>query len=156
MEDGRLFTRAKFRCGTSGGPTYVQISSFRPCIPVHSATHSSGRGVGSYGDSGFGWREIGCSIGVPDHVELLLWCVCNLADMKSSTTVNRDPNVEDDKHSPAKVLTANKTPSFVRSFEDLPMPMEDFVRNFGVGCTTWHTRSVTVIIVQERKTLSMR
>ena len=33
--------------------------------------------------------------------------------------------------SPAKVFTANNTPSFVNSFENLPMPTEDFVRNFG-------------------------
>lgn len=51
--------------------------------------------------------------------------------MNSSTNVNRNSNVEDDKRSPAKVFTANNTPSFVNSFDDLPMPTEDFVRNFG-------------------------
>jgi hypothetical protein len=40
-------------------------------------------------------------------------------------------NVKDDKLSPAKVFTANNTPSFVNSFENLPMPTEDFVRNYG-------------------------
>ena len=59
------------------------------------------------------------------------WGAYNIAEMNSSTNVNRNPNVEDDKHSPAKVFTANNTPSFVNSFEDLPMPTEDFVRNFG-------------------------
>ena len=29
------------------------------------------------------------------------------------------------------MFTANNTPSFVNSFENLPMPTEDFVRNFG-------------------------
>ena len=51
--------------------------------------------------------------------------------MNSSTNVNRNGNVDDDKKSPAKVFTANNTPSFVNSFENLPMPTEDFVRNYG-------------------------
>jgi hypothetical protein len=51
--------------------------------------------------------------------------------MNSSTNVNRNPNVEDEKHSPAKVFTANNTPSFVNSFDGLPMPTENFVRNYG-------------------------
>lgn len=59
------------------------------------------------------------------------WGAYNIADMNSSTNVNRNANVEDDKQSPAKVFTANNTPSFVNSFEDLPMPTEEFVRNFG-------------------------
>ncbi len=59
------------------------------------------------------------------------WGAYNIADQNSSTNVNRSPNVDDDKLSPAKVFTANNTPSFVNSFENLPMPTEDFVRNFG-------------------------
>ncbi len=59
------------------------------------------------------------------------WGAYNIADMNSSTNVNRNPHVEDEKHSPAKVFTANNTPSFVNSFEGLPMPTENFVRNFG-------------------------
>ena len=59
------------------------------------------------------------------------WGAYNIADQNSSTNVNRNPNVSDDKMSPAKVFTANNTPSFVNSFEKLPMPTEDFVRNFG-------------------------
>lgn len=59
------------------------------------------------------------------------WGAYNIADQNSSTNVNRNPNVTDDKMSPAKVFTANNTPSFVNSFEKLPMPTEDFVRNFG-------------------------
>jgi hypothetical protein len=51
--------------------------------------------------------------------------------MNSSTNVTRHPNVDDDKKSPARVFTANHTPSFVNSFDNLPMPTEDFVRNFG-------------------------
>ena len=59
------------------------------------------------------------------------WGAYNISDMNSSTNVTRNGTVDDDKHSPAKVFTANNTPSFVNSFEDLPMPTEDFVRNYG-------------------------
>lgn len=59
------------------------------------------------------------------------WGAYNIEEMNSSTNVTRHPAVTDDKHSPAKVFTANNTPSFVNSFENLPMPTEDFVRNFG-------------------------
>jgi hypothetical protein len=59
------------------------------------------------------------------------WGAYNIADQNSSTNVNRNPNVTDDKYSPAKVFTANNTPSFINTFENLPMPTEDFVRNFG-------------------------
>ena len=59
------------------------------------------------------------------------WGAYNIVDMNSSTNVNRNGNVVDDKCSPAKVFTANNTPSFVNSFENRPMPTEDFVRNFG-------------------------
>lgn len=59
------------------------------------------------------------------------WGAYNISDMNSSTNVNRNHLVDDDKESPAKVFTANNTPSFVNSFENLPMPTEDFVRNYG-------------------------
>jgi len=59
------------------------------------------------------------------------WGAFNIKEMNSSTNVNRNHNVQDDKESPAKVFTANNTPSFVNSFENLPMPTEDFVRNYG-------------------------
>ncbi|MEM7222642.1 MAG: hypothetical protein AAF495_06670 [Pseudomonadota bacterium] len=59
------------------------------------------------------------------------WGAYNINDMNSSTNVTRNPNVDDEKHSPAKVFTANNTPSFVNSFEGLPMPTENFVRNYG-------------------------
>lgn len=59
------------------------------------------------------------------------WGAYNISSMNSSTNVNRNPNIGDEKHSPAKVFTANNTPSFVNSFEGLPMPTENFVRNFG-------------------------
>ena len=59
------------------------------------------------------------------------WGAYNIADMNSSTNVNRNGNVTDDKTSPSKVFTVNNIPSFVNSFENLPMPTEDFVRNFG-------------------------
>jgi len=64
-------------------------------------------------------------------VPYYFWGAYNIFDMNSSTNVNRNPNVDDDKKSPAKVFTANNTPSFVNSFAKLPMPTEDFVRNFG-------------------------
>jgi hypothetical protein len=59
------------------------------------------------------------------------WGAYNINEMNSSTNVTRSPHVDDDKVSPARVFTANNTPSFVNSFENLPMPTEDFVRNFG-------------------------
>jgi len=65
------------------------------------------------------------------QVPYYFWGAYNIADMNSSTNVNRNPTVTDDKVSPAKVFTANNTPSFVNSFADLPMPTETFVRNFG-------------------------
>lgn len=59
------------------------------------------------------------------------WGAYNIKDMNSSTNVNRNPDVSDETLSPAKVFTANNTPSFVNSFEGRPMPTEDFVRNYG-------------------------
>lgn len=64
-------------------------------------------------------------------VPYYFWGAYNINEMNSSTNVTRHPNVDDDKKSPARVFTANNTPSFVNSFEGLPMPTEDFVRNFG-------------------------
>jgi hypothetical protein len=64
-------------------------------------------------------------------VPYYFWGAYNIVEMNSSTNVTRNPNVPDDKMSPARVFTANNTPSFVNSFEGLPMPTEDFVRNFG-------------------------
>jgi len=59
------------------------------------------------------------------------WGAYNIVAMNSSTNVNRNGYVDDDKKSPAKVFTANNIPSFVNSFEKRPMPTEDFVRNYG-------------------------
>jgi hypothetical protein len=64
-------------------------------------------------------------------VPYYFWGAYNISEMNSSTNVTRHPDVDDDKKSPARVFTANNTPSFVNSFDDLPMPTEDFVRNFG-------------------------
>ncbi|WP_281995296.1 hypothetical protein [Ruegeria faecimaris] len=64
-------------------------------------------------------------------VPYYFWGAYNIFDMNSSTNVNRNAGVDDDKKSPAKVFTANNTPSFVNSFAKRPMPTEDFVRNFG-------------------------
>ena len=64
-------------------------------------------------------------------VPYYFWGAYNIAEMNSSTNVTRNPDVDDDKKSPARVFTANNTPSFVNSFDKLPMPTEDFVRNFG-------------------------
>ena len=64
-------------------------------------------------------------------VNYYFWGAYNIAAMNSSTNVNRNHRVDDDKESPAKVFTANNTPSFVNSFENHPMPTEDFVRNYG-------------------------
>jgi len=64
-------------------------------------------------------------------VPYYFWGAYNIAEMNSSTNVTRNPNVTDEKVSPARVFTANNTPSFINSFDNLPMPTEDFVRNFG-------------------------
>lgn len=58
------------------------------------------------------------------------WGAYNIHDMNSSTNVNRVTH-GDDIRSPAKVFTANNTPFMINSFEKLPMPTEDFVRNYG-------------------------
>lgn len=59
------------------------------------------------------------------------WGAYNIASMNSSTNVNRHPDVNTDRQSPAKVFTANNVPYFVNGFEKQPMPTEDFVRNLG-------------------------
>jgi hypothetical protein len=59
------------------------------------------------------------------------WGAYNITEMNSSTNVTRNGHVDDDKKSPAKVFTANNTPSYINSFRKLPMPTENFVRNFG-------------------------
>jgi hypothetical protein len=64
-------------------------------------------------------------------VPYYFWGAYNIVEMNSSTNVTRNPRVDDDKKSPARVFTANNTPSFVNSFDNRPMPTEDFVRNFG-------------------------
>jgi len=47
--------------------------------------------------------------------------------MNSSTNVTRHPSIGDEKQSPARVFTANNTPSYLNSFDNMPMPTEDFV-----------------------------
>ncbi len=64
-------------------------------------------------------------------VPYYFWGAYNITEMNSSTNVTRHMNVDDDKQSPARVFTANNTPSYLNSFENLPMPTESFVRNFG-------------------------
>jgi len=64
-------------------------------------------------------------------VPYYFWGAYNIHEMNSSTNVTRHPDIDDEKKSPARVFTANNTPSIVNSFENLPMPTEDFVRNFG-------------------------
>lgn len=58
------------------------------------------------------------------------WGAYSISEMNSSTNVNRVPH-GNDITSPAKVFTANNTPYMVNSFKNLPMPTEDFVRNYG-------------------------
>ena len=58
------------------------------------------------------------------------WGAYNITDMNSSTNVSRAVHGDDIK-SPAKVFTANNTPYMINSFKNLPMPTEDFVRNYG-------------------------
>jgi len=58
------------------------------------------------------------------------WGAYNIDDMNSSTNVTRAVHGADVR-SPAKVFTANNTPYMINSFQDLPMPTETFVRNYG-------------------------
>jgi hypothetical protein len=64
-------------------------------------------------------------------VPYYFWGAYNINEMNSSTNVTRNPKVNDDKLSPARVFTANNTPSYLNSLVNLPMPTEEFVRNFG-------------------------
>ena len=59
------------------------------------------------------------------------WGAYNIDEMNSSTNVNRNPDIKDELLSPAKVFTANNTPFYVKTINNLPSPTEDFVRNFG-------------------------
>jgi len=58
------------------------------------------------------------------------WGAYNIHEMNSSTNVTRN-KTGNDLLSPAKVFTANNTPYMVNSFENLPMPTESFVQNYG-------------------------
>lgn len=58
------------------------------------------------------------------------WGAYEITEMNSSTNVTRTPHGHD-LISPAKVFTANNTPYMLNSFEQLPMPTEQFVKNYG-------------------------
>ena len=64
-------------------------------------------------------------------VPYYFWGAYNIHEMNSSTNVTRCAAVTDEKHSPARVFTANNTPAYLNSLVNLPMPTEEFVRNFG-------------------------
>jgi hypothetical protein len=64
-------------------------------------------------------------------VPYYFWGAYNILEMNSSTNVTRHPDITDEKQSPARVFTANNTPSYLNSLVNLPMPTEEFVRNFG-------------------------
>jgi len=59
------------------------------------------------------------------------WGAYTIEEMNSSTNICRNPNIEDELLSPAKVFTANNTPFYTKTIDGLPSPTEDFVRNFG-------------------------
>lgn len=58
------------------------------------------------------------------------WGAYNILEMNSSTNVTRN-KTGNDILSPARVFTANNTPYMVNSFDNLPMPTESFVKNYG-------------------------
>ena len=58
---------------------------------------------------------------VPDY----FWGAYNIQEMNSSTNVTRCAAVTDEKHLPARVFTANNTPSSLNSLVNLPMPTEE-------------------------------
>ncbi len=59
------------------------------------------------------------------------WGAYNIEDSNSSTNICRHPGITYELHSPAKVFTANNTPFYVKTIDNLPSPTEDFVRNMG-------------------------
>lgn len=59
------------------------------------------------------------------------WGAFNIEDMNSSTNICRNPGIDYELKSPAKVFTANNTPFYTKHIDHLPSPTEDFVRNFG-------------------------
>lgn len=61
------------------------------------------------------------------------WGAYTIEEMNSSTNICRNPKLDvfEEMKSPAKVFTANNTPFYVNSINQLPSPTEDFVRNFG-------------------------
>jgi len=59
------------------------------------------------------------------------WGAYSIDEMNSSTNICRNPDIENEMHSPAKVFTANNTPFYTKTIDNLPSPTEDFVRNFG-------------------------
>lgn len=59
------------------------------------------------------------------------WGAYNIDDQNSSTNICRNPGIDNELLSPAKVFTANNTPFYTNSIVNLPSPTEDFVRNFG-------------------------
>lgn len=59
------------------------------------------------------------------------WGAYSIDEMNSSTNICRNPDIEDELDSPAKVFTANNTPFYTKTIDNLPSPTEDFVRNFG-------------------------
>jgi hypothetical protein len=60
-----------------------------------------------------------------------LWGAFNIGDQNSSTNIIRSVKFTDERHSPAKVFTANNTPYYTCHIDDLPSPTENFVRDFG-------------------------
>ncbi|MEK7673066.1 MAG: hypothetical protein AAB373_04235 [Patescibacteria group bacterium] len=59
------------------------------------------------------------------------WGAYNIEDSNSSTNICRNPSIDYELKSPAKVFTANNTPFYVTTINGLPSPTEDFVRNLG-------------------------
>jgi len=59
------------------------------------------------------------------------WGAYNIEESNSSTNICRNPNINNELLSPAKVFTANNTPFYVKTINGLPSPTEDFVRNLG-------------------------
>ncbi len=59
------------------------------------------------------------------------WGAYSIEEMNSSTNICRNPKIKSELHSPAKVFTANNTPFYTKTIDNLPSPTEDFVRNFG-------------------------
>lgn len=59
------------------------------------------------------------------------WGAYNIEKIDSSTNVLRNPTIQDEIYSPAKVFTASNNPYLIQHMQEQISPTETFVRNYG-------------------------